>query len=649
MLKSNGYEPSGMKIWGFAMQAKTIGLLGLVAALLLLLLAFLTTPIATIPDSDLVTSKAYFEDKSSTLDFVAIQQKPFAPYAGVFSQGYSSSNFWFRLTLDPSRAHAHSPLVRTDKIVLRIRPPYLREVELFDPAYPQERRRLSGDLYSASGDEYRSLNLSFVLPVGDGPRDVYVRMATSSSTLITFDAYSLEEVAGVDFRQGMFFTLYIAFLTLSLLLALFLLTMGRNKLVVLFVLRQSCGLIWALAIYGIYRYADFPYGPRPVTFMVGSVLWVTFISEIFDYYLFKTFRIPRLFSQIQILLMTFPIIGMGFAVFGEIRTAMIINIASALCFSIVTMLSSYFAFQRPAGEGHTNLLPKRVIIFSYTVICGFLLMTLFPQLGLYAGSEFAIYSIAFHTALSTILVSTFIVRRVKQFHDEKALLDTKLFRAQSALQIESEAREDQSALLAMLSHELKTPLAAMKMMLGAMSEREKVHGQMNTAIGEMNALIDRCLYAGKIEEGVIVVQKSPVDLGELLRERLLASESLEQLNVAIGNSLIIQTDAQLVGIILANLIENARKYSAHGKAITLQAERLADGGVAVTVANTPRLGRWPDRESLFRKYYRAATSHNVIGSGLGLFLSQRLAESLGGRITYEPTESEVRFRLWLPA
>jgi signal transduction histidine kinase len=623
----------------------TIGFRGLATALLLLI-GLITSPAATWA-RDLVSAKAYFEDGSAALPFADIPRQVFTPYEGVFSHGYSASNFWFRLTIDPARALG-APLASTDKVVLRVRPPYLREVEFFDPAHPEQRRRLSGDLHSASGDEYRSFNLTFVMPVGDGPRDVYVRMATSSSTLIKFDAYAMDEVGAVDFRQGVFFSLYISFLILSLLLALFLLTVNRSTLIMLFGVRQFIATLWAVAIYGIYRYADFPYGPGPMHFMISTVLCVTFISELFDYRLFRTFRVPQTFSRIQLLLMTFPLVGMGLALFGEIRTAMIVNVVSALCFSLVTMVSSYFCF--PARSGNTDAaeLPRWVIALSYTVICGFLLSTLFPQLGLYAGSEFAVYSLAFHTALSTTLVSIIIARRAKRIHDEKLLLDHQLQRTQSALLIEAAAREDQSALLAMLSHELKTPLAAMKMMLGDLPAREGGYGQINDAIAEMNSLVDRCLYVGKIEEGVIVTNTSRIDVGQALRERLLAAGAADRVDASIASDLVINTDPQLMGIVFANLIDNARKYSAPGTPIRIEATHQPDGGVAVEISNQPRLGRWPDAAALFSKYYRAASSHNVIGSGLGLFLSQRLAEHLGGGIAYEPTDTEVRFRLWLP-
>lgn len=443
----------------------TIGFRGLVLAWLLLI-GLTVTPSARA--GDLVSAQAFFEDRSGAMSFAEVQRQAFTPYAGVFSRGYSASTFWFRLTIDPARARGPAPVAAADRLVMRIRPPYLREVEFFDPGHPEQRRRMSGDLYPASGDEHRSFNLSFVMPAGDGPRDVFVRVATSSSTLIKFDAFTMEELGEVDFQQGIFFSLYIFFLILSLLLAMFLFAVSRNLLIVLFALRQFFAIVWAVAIFGIYRFADPSLGPRPVYFMVAAVLCVTFMAELFDLRLFRTFRVPIVFSRAQLLLMVFPIAGMGLALVGEIRMSMVVTMASALCFSCVSMTASYFAFPWRTGAEDASELPRWLIAASYTLIFALLVMSLVPQLGFYAGSEFAIYSVAFHIVLSTALVSVIIARRAKYLHDERNRLHLQLQNARSALQIEAAAREDQSALLAMLSHELKTPLAAMKMMLGAL-------------------------------------------------------------------------------------------------------------------------------------------------------------------------------------
>lgn len=109
----------------------TIGFRGLVLAWLLLI-GLTVTPSARA--GDLVSAQAFFEDRSGAMSFAEVQRQAFTPYAGVFSRGYSASTFWFRLTIDPARARGPAPVAAADRLVMRIRPPYLREVEFFDPA-----------------------------------------------------------------------------------------------------------------------------------------------------------------------------------------------------------------------------------------------------------------------------------------------------------------------------------------------------------------------------------------------------------------------------------------------------------------------------------------------------------------------------------
>lgn len=616
-------------------------------ALLMVHMALLAAPINAQAD-DLIVAKAYFVDASASLSFQDLQGKTFTPYEGPFSRGFSSANFWFRLTIDPSRVAAERGVKNTDQVILRIRPPYIREVEFFDPLVPVGRPRLSGDIHPSAEDEYRSFNLAFVLPAGMVPRDVYVRMTTSSSTLIDFGAYAADEINKVDFRQGIFISLLLAFIGSSLLLALLLLTVYRSRLIILYALRQAVAIWWTLAIFGVYRYAEPAYGPPAMHFMVWSLLFISFTSALFDLNLFRSFQVPKTFSRIQLLLMGLSAVAAGLLLSGQIRPAMMVNISMVITFSAVTTVASYFAFPAASAPRSPAELSRSSIAGSYTVIFGALLFTLFPQIGLLAGTEFAVYSLCMHNILSSLLVSVIIGRRAQFNHDQKILLVQELAGTRAALEIETAARQDQSALLGMLSHELKTPLAGMKMALEAVPLRETGYLLMSNAINDINDLIDRCLHMGRVEDGKTVANRSHVDVVDALRERLLAAGLSERVNLVVGQGAITFTDPQLLDIILANLLDNAKKYARPGSIIEADVRSTSDGGMAVTVSNEPRSGAWPDRDQLFRKYYRAATSHAVIGSGLGLFLSQRLAETLGGRIAYEPSETQVRFRLWLP-
>jgi signal transduction histidine kinase len=109
-------------------------------------------------------------------------------------------------------------------------------------------------------------------------------------------------------------------------------------------------------------------------------------------------------------------------------------------------------------------------------------------------------------------------------------------------------------------------------------------------------------------------------------------------------------DADAVGQALGNLVDNAMKYSGERKVVRLDA-RLADGHLALSVADEgigiPR----EEQSRIFEKFYRAGRSETQgrRGSGVGLALVRHVAEAHGGRVTVESRPGAgSRFTLWLP-
>jgi len=140
-------------------------------------------------------------------------------------------------------------------------------------------------------------------------------------------------------------------------------------------------------------------------------------------------------------------------------------------------------------------------------------------------------------------------------------------------------------------------------------------------------------------------------MDKLLSE--LRSDSLETDRLFITTEPLpeLNTDPQLLRIILGNLIGNAIKYSPPESAIDICAEpsrHSGKPGVRVTVQNQPDTAGVPDPEQIFDKYYRSSGAHSKTGSGLGLYLVHSITELLGGQIGYDVVREKVRFTLWIP-
>ena len=127
-----------------------------------------------------IVERAYFEDTSAQMNFGQAQVQQYISYDGILSKGCSTSAFWIRLRIQPDALDQSKSVPSDKKLILRIRPTYLDEIQLFDPLQPSTSPRLVGDRYAMSQAEYPSLNLNFVVPQGEQPRDIYLRLKTIS-------------------------------------------------------------------------------------------------------------------------------------------------------------------------------------------------------------------------------------------------------------------------------------------------------------------------------------------------------------------------------------------------------------------------------------------------------------------------------------
>ncbi len=216
-----------------------------------------------------------------------------------------------------------------------------------------------------------------------------------------------------------------------------------------------------------------------------------------------------------------------------------------------------------------------------------------------------------------------------------------------------------------VSHELRTPLASIRVFgellrLGKVESPEKVraYGEyIETESRRLTQLINNILDLARIESGRKSYELTPADLEAVVRETVRTFRpSFEQAGFRLGwnppSSPLppVRLDASAIGQSLANLLDNAVKYSGSAREVEVRLER-AGGDAVVTVADRgigiPR----EEQAKIFDRFHRVATGlvHDVKGSGLGLAIVRHIAEAHGGRIEVDSRPGEgSRFRLVLP-
>lgn len=206
--------------------------------------------------------------------------------------------------------------------------------------------------------------------------------------------------------------------------------------------------------------------------------------------------------------------------------------------------------------------------------------------------------------------------------------------------------------LATMSHELRTPLNAIIGFTGTLlmrlpgpltPDQEKQLRTVQTSARHLLSLINDLLDLAKIESGKVELHPEPINCSLLIQELAASIRSLAEskgltLELNVPTALIVRTDRRAMSQILLNLVGNAIKFTESGR-ITVQAtRRMADDGheaLMFDVIDTG-IGILPDDQSrLFKAFSQVDRSgkHRHEGTGLGLHLSGKLAQLMGGRIT----------------
>jgi two-component system sensor histidine kinase KdpD len=242
--------------------------------------------------------------------------------------------------------------------------------------------------------------------------------------------------------------------------------------------------------------------------------------------------------------------------------------------------------------------------------------------------------------------------------DQRRLLDALI--DQSALAIErvrlvedlerakrtAEADRLRSALLTSISHDLKTPLAAvlgaagtLRDLSSALSDGEKAD-LLATIVDEaerLNRFISNLLDMTKLESGAIVPNAAPHDMGEIVGSALRRASKIlahHRVELELAADLpMVDLDAVLFEQVLFNLLDNAAKYSPDHTTIRIQSWRDRDS-ICLQVLDEGDGIPPTEVDHIFDKFYRVEKGDQVrAGTGLGLAISRGFVEAMHGTIT----------------
>lgn len=224
-------------------------------------------------------------------------------------------------------------------------------------------------------------------------------------------------------------------------------------------------------------------------------------------------------------------------------------------------------------------------------------------------------------------------------------------RAEKAAQQERDAAEYQRRMVAILAHDLKAPLTAVRgyMELGQRQIRQGQPQRAEAALAisleqleRLTGMITSLVEASRIEQAALVLEVVPLAAALERATRAFASDPTHplELHVASPETLAVRADPSALARIMDNLLSNAVKYSPNGGAISVEATRLGPntpaGRVRIRVQDRG-IGVPPEeRAKIFAPYYRGTNQRFASGTGVGLYICRELAQKMGGALTYAP-------------
>jgi signal transduction histidine kinase len=222
-----------------------------------------------------------------------------------------------------------------------------------------------------------------------------------------------------------------------------------------------------------------------------------------------------------------------------------------------------------------------------------------------------------------------------------------------------EVEEARRQLIAAASHDLRTPLASLRLLVESIDDgvatgetRDRYLREIRTHVSVLSDLIDDLFELSRIEAGDISWTMRQVELGELIDEavaamRAPAAERGVRISAELpASGLLAEANAEKVQRVLFNLIQNAIRHTPADGSVTVRARPLGKS-VEVEVDDEGEGISTADADRVFDAFYRGDASRGEDGAGLGLAISKAIVEAHGGQIWLEPGAPGTRVRFTL--
>lgn len=581
-----------------------------------------------------ILSRGLFVDPSGQMTVQEVSKQHFTPVGQVLTQGYTKDVSWLKIELAPS-----------DKpLVLRIRPTYLDQLNLYwrdadSPSRWQE--MISGDRIPLLQRPLALVSLGFPIDT-ENATTYFIRLKTTSTSLLNVEAMTREEVQRHElFDQGLQI-IYYGFMLWMLLWAISDFVLYRQRVVGCFIAMQCVQILYNLSVTGYWAFF-FPTAAFGDYALSLFVLIVMPVSLLFHRTLFKPFEPSAIALRVlDLFILVGPLLLLIFH-FGDQQTALHLNALVLLCMPPLFLWLA-FTTKRPAMPGVATL---RTIYILFSLLIATVLL---PTLGSFESIEMYLGATTLQGLMIAFLMTVFLFLRSKRLQKDSLRARIELERYGQRLLDQEKRVEEQTRFMDMLTHELKTPVSVIKITTDMVKLSENHRNRINRSVQTIASIIDLCRLSVQIEHEKLQPTIKPVELVALVEEICLDQVEPNRIQVTAPESLTVQTDPELLKVIIHNLLDNALKYAPLGSPVDLVvSHKVSQDGrtndTVVTVVNALTDLMLPDTEKIFDKYYRGAGTGGKGGSGLGLHLAREMSLLLDSLLICKTDSKRICFQL----
>ena len=593
------------------------------------------------------TDLSIYVDSTGLLGIDEVSRQVFTPFKLFLNRSLEPTTRWLKIEVHP-RVGPSSPKI------LSVGPYFLSELELY---YQDEGQWIKqrGGAKSPSRQVQCSIgHHCFVLPNSeDGQSTYFLRINTLNGFYVSTRVFSVDRLIDETTLDSLVFGVQIGVLLILIGWSAVYFMRFRGLLIGLFCLTQSAVLFFYCFSSGAILREFVAGEPERYAQILNSAICLRLLlSTCVCYELLRRWQTRVWFRYYFLFSFLFWLIQLVMALFGQIKLYVLLLNWVFLLLAPVLISVAIFQSQNLARliKIYWTAGMLAVMLFMFTdafslmTDSGISIMTIIPSSAVSVAAALAIYLL--------LLGYT----KAQQDQWLQTIFEFNALKAQN--DYEQRQMKERSTLIDMLSHELKNPLATMRIALGSVksifgkpeyeTEFNERFSSINQSIDNMTKVIDRVGQVDAIDQKNFVVQYEECAVLKVLEALPLVIEHSERFKILAARQLSIHTDRLLFITIINNLIDNAIKYSPPASTIEVSVSAIEGDKLLCTVSNEVERDHAPDPAALFTRYYRSVYSHDKPGSGLGLVLIKSLCEILKGTVTYRCVYNRVFFVVELP-